>query len=479
MKTPLPIFGLEWECALGVEERTGFRDDRGAFSALWRAIAKLSPWVHDLEGNGLFTTGFRFYLDTGAHPEIAAVEVRSPLDFLRLKKAIFHLMSNAVNAARRRSPGLVLHANNHDHLNPSAVWGCHESWAVVQNPSTLAAGMAPFLATRHLFAGNGRLCADGKFLLSSRSCAMENLTGGNTTSDRALFSTCRDEPLMQAGPFRHRLHLICGDSVRCQLSEYLKVGTTALVLTWLQDEPHGADDLRCSGPLQLLKRANVVFHGDGRASVNASALQIQREYCRLVGRFVDARGDLPDWTRDVVERWSQTLDALERDPMSLSDRLDPFVKLALFESALAEMGRTWPEVGRSEHLYRRLALLDLDYHRLNPGNLFETLDAAGAVHRVLDSHAVRPLESVAQSLDTRAAARARLIQDHHNRKTAHCSWEHFVTEVAHYVLTDPTRADVPPAAQADNVDELMDAVSQGSPRSVRAMLTRLWAGMHQ
>lgn len=423
MNPPPIIFGLEWECALG--DRGVNRVDKAlAYEALQQAICELSPWAVDLEKNtGIFTSGFRYYLDCGCHPEVAGVEVATPDQLLELKHAIFDLLGDAVQKARKRFPGLVLFVNNHDYLLDRNFWGCHESYSLRCPPERLARGMVPFLASRHLLAGNGRIDRLGRVLLSSRALALRRITEGETTSDRALYSTCRQEPLMDHGPFSHRLHLICGDacSLRGDHGEYLKVASTALVLLWLQEELSGANDLALRSPLRLLRAANVLWHPTGRLHVCPRARSLQHAYCDRVACFVERRPDLPQWCKDAVEIWRETLDLLDRDPLSLAGKLDPFTKLAFFDAALTQMQRSWTDIAKHPELYHELALVDLAFHEIGEGK--------SAARKP------RSLEAIVGELPTRAAPRAQAIREGQGTR---CSWQTVRRADSFADLRDPT-----------------------------------------
>ena len=182
MSSPF-LFSLEFELALGTESPAVPLDRHAAYSLLLRELRGLVPCLPD-GGNGLFTPGFRFYLDAGEHPEMALVETTSPWQLVELKQAAFALLGQALQRVRRAIPGLVLLANNHDYTVAS-YWGCHENYAIRLPPGVLERGMVPFLATRHLLAGNGRIDPRGRVLLSARAPAMVQITGGATTSHRA------------------------------------------------------------------------------------------------------------------------------------------------------------------------------------------------------------------------------------------------------------------------------------------------------
>ncbi len=58
--------------------------------------------------------------------------------------------------------------------------------------------------------------------------------GLETTLKRPIINT-RDEPHADADKYR-RLHVIIGDANLSEISTYLKVGTTALVLTMIEEK---------------------------------------------------------------------------------------------------------------------------------------------------------------------------------------------------------------------------------------------------
>jgi hypothetical protein len=399
--SPPFVFSLEFELALGTDDPAYRLDRVGAFLVIGRLLRSLVPWLPD-GGSGAFTPGFRYYLDSGAH------------------------------------------------------WGCHENHAIRLPAMDLYRGMVPFLATRHLLTGNGRIDRLGRVLFSTRAPMMTQLSGGSTTSQRALFSTCRQEPLITSGPFTGRLHLICGDSLRSQLGEYLKVATTALVLAWLQRAPHAADDLWHPCPLRLLQTANVLWRPSGRLHISRTALRLQWSYWTRIVNFVQRTPDLPSWCGEAVTLWGQTLELLERDPIALTDRLDPFIKLSLFDAALRDMGRSWSDIEGDIKLYHRLALLDVAYHRVNADGPFTQLERAQTLHHRLLHGPLTPEDddvgpaavAVARRLTTRAAARAALITELCGTEQAMhstCGWTGLWchSPAGTYDLADPTRTAVP------------------------------------
>lgn len=410
---------MEWELALGVEQGSGL-DRNQAFLLLREALCQLSPWLPDRENErGIYTPGFRFYLDTGEHPEVGSFEVSAPEEMLKLKAGLFHLLGQALERARIKIPGLVLFAANHAYgAERDNSWGNHENYAIRMPAESLSRGMIPFLATRMIFAGSGRLDPCGRLLFSPRACTLHRAVGGSTVSNRALFSTSRNEPLMRSGPFTNRLHLINGDAVRSDMSEYLKVATTALVLLWLQEDPSAADDLNVRSPMRLVRAANCCWRPPWQVRVCPAALRLQQAYCDRVERFVESKPDLPGWCGEAVERWKKALAFLRDDPLALIDRIDPFIKLGLFEAALSERGRQWSDIARDRRLYEELALLDLAYHRLGPDSLFSRLEVRSPYAR----NGAGDLATTMQHVPTRASVRALLVSQHSGQTNVRCSW---------------------------------------------------------
>ena len=78
----------------------------------------------------------------------------------------------------------------------------------------------------------------------------------------------------------------------------------------------------------------------------------------------------------VLDRWEQTLSALEVEPSRLEGQLDWVTKLALLEAYRDRDNLEWNDP--------KLALLDLQYHDVRPNrSLYERLVNAGTIERIL------------------------------------------------------------------------------------------------
>ncbi len=374
------------------EEENPLRDARG-----FDVGAGMSD--HELEddlglANVILTNGARLYVDH-AHPEYSSPEVTTPRDAVLWDKAGERVMAVAADRALQ-VPGasrILLYKNNTD--NKGASYGTHENYLMArQTPfAEIVRHLTPFFVSRQVITGSGRvgIGQDGKgsgFQLSQRADFFEVEVGLETTLKRPIINT-RDEPHADPEKYR-RLHVIIGDANLSEISTYLKVGTTALVLAMIEDGWLSGNgiDLSVDGPVSALRavshdpslRTQVVLR-DGR---RMTAVQLQMEYLEQARKHVEDRlgADADDQTLDVLARWESVLDRLSADPMSLSRELDWVAKLAILEGYREREGLNWDAP--------KLHLVDLQYSdvRADKG-LYNRLVATGRVDTLLTEDEVR------------------------------------------------------------------------------------------
>ena len=150
----------------------------------------------------------------------------------------------------------------------------------------------PGLRRRPAGSASARTGADDGFQLSQRADYFEVEVGLETTLKRPIINT-RDEPHADPEKYR-RLHVIIGDANLSEISTYLKVGTTALVLAMIEDGLPRRLDLSVHRPVRAL---HAVSHDpslqapgptsrDGR---RLTALQLQMEYLEQARKYVEDR----------------------------------------------------------------------------------------------------------------------------------------------------------------------------------------------
>jgi proteasome accessory factor A len=286
--------------------------------------------------------------------------------------------------------------------------------------------LTPFFVTRIVFTGAGKVGAEAPwderghpiYQLTQRADFFETEVGLETTLKRPIINT-RDEPHADPESYR-RLHVIVGDANMCEVSTFLKIGTTAIVLKMIED--HALPDLSIVNPVQALHEVSrdvtctrEVTLTDGR---QVSAVQLQWEYLEHAKKYVEREDDTPE-NREVVELWESTLGALESDPLTLHRQLDWVAKYRLLQAYRDRDDLEWSDP--------KLRAIDLQYHdvRRNKG-LYYRLEASGKVDRITsDAEVERAVMEPPE--DTRAYFRGRCISKYPDAIAA-ASWDSLIVD---------------------------------------------------
>ena len=242
-------------------------------------------------------------------------------------------------------------------------------------------------------------------------------------AEAAIINT-RDEPHADPEKYR-RLHVIIGDANLSEVSTYLKVGTTALVLAMIEDKFLGTD-LSVEAPVAELRAIShdptcrrLLTLKDGR---KMTAVQLQAEYLELARKFTEDKygNDVDDITADVLDRWESVLNRLADDPMLLSKELDWVAKLELLEGYRTRDGLSWDNP--------RLQLVDLQYSDVRQDRgLYNRLAARGRMVRLTDDATVeRAIENPPE--DTRAYFRGRCLRQY-PESVAAASWDSVIFDI--------------------------------------------------
>jgi proteasome accessory factor A len=412
------------------EEESPLRDARGFDMA--REVADPTQLTDEDLGlaNVILTNGARLYVDH-AHPEYSTPECTNPLDIVKWDKAGELVALDACRFASVPSDAdIVLYKNNTD--NKGASYGSHENYLMRRSTpfGDIVRHLTPFFVSRQVITGAGRvgIGQDGRgdgFQLTSRADFFEVEVGLETTLKRPIINT-RDEPHADPEKYR-RLHVIIGDANLAEISTYLKVGMTSLVLAMIEDR-YLTTDLSVRQPVMSLRAVSHdptlghLLEVDGRT---LTAVQLQWEYFHQATAYVaDRYGDDADvQTRDVLARWESVLTRLERDPMECATELDWVAKLKLLNSYRDRDGLEWNDA--------KLHLIDLQYSDLRPEKgLYNRLVKLGQIERLLDDEAVIAAMHDPPE-DTRAYFRGRCL-DKYSDSIAAASWDSVIFDLPGY-----------------------------------------------
>jgi Pup amidohydrolase len=411
------------------EEENPLRDARGF--DLTREAADSSQLTDEDLGlaNVILTNGARLYVDH-AHPEYSTPECTNPLAAVIWDKAGERVMAEAAVKAAT-VPGaspIQLYKNNTD--NKGASYGCHENYLMRRATpfADIVRNLTPFFVSRQVVCGAGRVGqgADGRnegFQISQRADFFEVEVGLETTLKRPIINT-RDEPHADPEKYR-RLHVIIGDANMSEVSTYLKLGTTALVLAMIE-ERFLDGDLAVESPVAELRAIShdpscrhLVALRDGR---RMTAVQLQMEYLDRARKYTEDRygADVDDLTADVLDRWESVLARLAEDPMLTSRELDWVAKLEILEGYRARDRLGWG--------HPRLQLVDLQYSDVRPERgLYNRLAARGRMVRLVsDADVARAVEQPPD--DTRAYFRGRCLQKYPDSVAA-ASWDSVIFDI--------------------------------------------------
>ena len=298
-----------------------------------------------------------------------------------------------------------------------------------------------FLLTRPILTGAGTLDADGSFGLSEKGPAMRRVVRlwvGQT--DRAVFdggNLCK--PLLRMSYLdvrrffllfrrRQRMQLGLADANMSQVAEYLKIGTTALVIDMVEaGATAGLPRLR--RPLEALRaiiadprlqvEVEVEIAEPMRGPVRAAmrAIDIQRAYLERAREFVARSTVTSIEAADLLGLWERTLDALEALATrgvaargALIGQLDWVTKQYLLDTAGADAS---PAARKK---------IDLKYHEIGTGYFarFESEHLAPTLWSTAEIERARREPPTSSS----ARARSRVIRNLGRRETAvKVSWD--------------------------------------------------------
>ena len=446
------IFGLENEfgitCTLRGQRRLS-PDEVARY--LFRSVVS---WGRS--SNVFLENGARLYLDVGSHPEYATPECDNLHDLVAHDKAGERVLENLQRAAeqRLREEGIrgdiFLYKNNTDSAGNS--YGCHENYLVGRKEDfqKMLDILIPFLVTRQIYAGAGKLLQTARgpvFSISQRADHIWEGVSSATTRSRPIINT-RDEPHADAERYR-RLHVIAGDSNMSEYATYVKVGATTALLEMIEAKVVFRD-MTLANPIRAIREISqdptcrrTVRLANGR---ELSALDIQWEYLERIMRYARNPGFSPP-VQKAVDMWEHLLTELEKDPLSLHRQVDWVTKYQLIERYRLKFGLSLSDA--------RVMLLDLSYHDVTEERgLYYLLAQRGLIDRLVTDAAIASAVNKPPQT-TRARLRGRFIS------AAKAHKRDFTVDWVHLKLNDQAQRTVLCKDPFKSADERVERLIAG------------------
>src|SRR2546428_2351335 len=384
----------------------------------------------EIKSDLVLSNGARFYNDH-AHPEYSTPECTTLEQIVAQDKAGERILAECARRRNLKLPSgyeVRLYKNNTDFAGHS--YGCHDNYLMSRHIAwdQIVAGILPFLVTRQIFAGAGKMGVEaengqsepGIYQISQRADFFSVVVSIDTMNRRPLINT-RDEPHVDASRYR-RFHIILGDSNMSEWTTAMKIGTTALVLDLI--ERGEAPQLEIAQPVDANKSISrdqtydwIIELKDGR---KISAIDVQRIYLRAATKLERSEDQFNTTDEDrqwVLQEWENVLNDLERDPMSARDRVDWAAKKFLLDALQQEEKLSWNDPW--------LQSIDLEYHNVDlERGLYYELVRQGAMRRVVSEDEIR-MSIFNPPETTRAFFRGRSVA-RFNDEIASIQWDEIV-----------------------------------------------------
>ena len=164
--------------------------------------------------------------------------------------------------------------NNSDGKGNS--YGAHENYLMDRSVpfARIVSHVMPHFVSRQIYTGAGKVGMRGRprtssqeihYQLTQRADFFEEEVGLETTLKRPIVNT-RDEPHCDSQKYR-RLHVIVGDANMSEVANFLKVGTTSLVLAMIEDDwfARANREFALHSPVSAMRRVSYDLEPDPAA----------------------------------------------------------------------------------------------------------------------------------------------------------------------------------------------------------------------
>ncbi len=217
--------------------------------------------------------------------------------------------------------------------------------------------------------------------------------------NRAIINA-RDEPLADYRKYR-RLHLLIGDSNMSPYANALKIGTTACVLSLLEEGrlPRNlvlADAVQSTRDISRDSTQRWIVRLENGKTIGA--LDVQWEFHHLAQKYLRNSSAETNW---LLENWGFVLEAIPHNQHALIGGVDWITKKWLLEAFVESEGVSWNDPW--------LQSIDLEYHNIDPRRGLFFGVTPGKRIAEWNNSVRRPSATHVPPANTRASGRARAV----------------------------------------------------------------------
>ena len=341
----------------------------------------------EMKCDRVLSNGARFYNDH-THPEYSTPECSSLFSLVAHDVAGEKIVAESTKIRNQElgDKSVQIFKNNTDYSGHS--YGTHDNYLIPRKIpfDHLVKGLVPFLVTRQLYAGAGKIGSENPnsigykgLQLAQRSDFIEKILSIETMTQRPIINT-RDEPHAIRNKYR-RLHLIMGDANMSAYATALKVGSTRLVLNLIASG--GAlPDIELENPVEDVQKVSLEKNRNAKLKKTSgdsiTALEIQEIYLEVIEQNFSNQNKEWSW---IIQEWGKTLNDFKHSPEKLSNRIDWAIKEKLFLEFMESENFSWDDP--------MLQSLDLEYHNLDPDRgLYRGLEQENHVFSLLTEEEV-------------------------------------------------------------------------------------------
>ena len=461
---------------LGIESEYDFQVESGGVNPLSKEDAVGYMFREVLSGrmypDVFLENGARFYQDRGCLPKYATPECDNLVDVLTHEKAGERILQQLFESAAKKIQADGFTQRISVYKNSSGTSACHEDYLMNHrvNDHQLVSQLIPFLVTRQIFTGAGKVkpTAQGKYTLSQRA---EYIREAITADSKVcgIINLRDDETHADATEYR-RLHVTSNDNNMSEFATYLKVGTTEIVVRMLEASAIGGK-LALRNPVDAVHQISAdttckrtVELANGK---QLSAIEIQHEYLNLAKRYFD-QNELDATAKSIMEKWEDVLNRLGTDPTQLARELDWVIKKKAIDTEINSRGLVWDSAEVTE--------LDSQYHDIQPEvGLYHKLLKEGSVEQIVTN------EDIEQAMhqppeNTRAKFRGKYVKLANERKVlCGVNWSYIQLYEPHqklFLMHDPLQSEFQAEDLApEDFPQALEAHQAGQKQDTQVALT--------